>query len=87
MSAKPRRFVPRLQVCDDRIVPAITVAQFDTVVVIEGDTAPDQFAIIDNGQADVSVKNASGQTVFQASGTVTTSWSTPTAGTTRSITG
>ena len=72
MSAKTRRFVPRLESFDDRIVPAVMITQFDTIVVIEGDDAPDQFAIFDDGSAGgVVVKDAAGQTIFTGSGTIT----------------
>jgi len=57
MSAKFRRFVPRLEALDDRSLPSVTVTQFGTILLIQGDNAADTVAIMDNGQASgVSVQ-------------------------------
>lgn len=53
MSAKSRRFIPRLDILDDRCVPAVLVELQGTVLTITGDAGDNSITITDTGKEAV----------------------------------
>jgi hypothetical protein len=49
MASKSRRFVPRLQALDDRVVPAVSFELQDTYLFVTGDTGANTITITDTG--------------------------------------
>jgi hypothetical protein len=75
MSAKTRRFVPRLECFDERALPSVSYDLQGGVLFVHGDAAANQITISDNGSATgVSVTSNDG-----------TSWSNPTGATITSV--
>src|SRR5262249_57164321 len=71
LMAKPiRRFVPRLETFDERVLPSVTTnyTATDGVLVVKGDAANDVIAITDTGKGD-----AGAVTVFEHGVSVFTS--------------
>ena len=53
MSARTRRFIPRLEALDDRSLPSVSVTQTESTVVVDvNDDAANKVQILDNGLLD-----------------------------------
>jgi len=68
MSAKTRRFVPRLECFDERALPSVSYDLQGSVLFVHGDAAANQITISDDGSA----------TGVRVASTDGTSWSNPT---------
>ena len=65
MSAKFRRFVPRLEVLDDRSLPSVTYQVVDTTLIVTGDAGANSIIISDAGTDSGVIVNGDGSS-FQA---------------------
>ena len=73
MSRQPRRFVPRLEAFDERVLPAVTVLPLtaDGTLTILGDEADNVITISDSGKDPASLIIEGDGQLFFVDGTVT----------------
>src|SRR5262249_46102567 len=68
----PRRFVPALEMLEDRLQPAVTVTTHGSTLLVAGDNHINSILIVDNGTgvgSDITVRADGG--VFTPSGIIT----------------